>query len=173
MTEENSATQIECAECGKKIAPNKGYSYDERVYCKDCYFKDSKFGPLGDQYKECPECGNKVHVFTIKCANCGTQIHKTGTIRAKRPVKTSVILAYGILALIIIVSAFTVPGFSNKGILAWISAVSGMLIALHGLMGVMFFFLPFGFKTIYKFSAFGGGLLETIIGLYLLVWPKL
>jgi hypothetical protein len=175
MVEENQPRiidTVEC-ECGTDISNNEGYSFNGRLFCKECYFKEGKLGPMHEQYKECHNCGQTVHVFTIRCSNCNSPVHETGTISTKKPIRTSVILTYGILSLIIVVSALTIPGFSDKGLLAWVSTLFGMIFAVHGLLGVMFFFVPFGFKTLYKLNAFLLGFSETALGFFLLSWPKL
>jgi hypothetical protein len=114
-----------------------------------------------------------VHTFTIRCQHCQTQVHETGTIRIQKPVRSSVIMAYGIIALFLVVMAFTIPGFSDKGFLSWVATVFGMAIALHGLLGLMFQFLPFGFKNLRHMPAFLIGFIETAIGISLLLWPIL
>ncbi|MBU1240651.1 hypothetical protein KKF84_21035 [Myxococcota bacterium] len=159
--------------CGKEILPDEGYTFNERVYCAKCYFKESKLGPLHDQYKKCGNCQTPVHIFTIKCPQCHQPVHETGTISVKKPIRTSVILTYGIIALIIVVTALTMPTFSDKGFLAWFAVIPGMLLTVHGLLGLMFFFLPFGFKTFYRFNAFLIGLIELGLGGFLVIWPKL
>ncbi len=159
--------------CGKEILPDEGYTFNERVYCKKCYFKESPLGPMHAEYVKCNSCGREVHRYTIKCPDCHQPVHATGTISVRRPIRTSVILTYAIIALITVVTALTMPTFSDKGLLAWFSVVPGMFLFVHGLLGVMFFFLPFGFKTIYRFNAFLLGLLEAGLGSFLIIWPRL
>ncbi|MBU1413062.1 hypothetical protein KKC22_16250, partial [Myxococcota bacterium] len=100
-------------------------------------------------------------------------VHETGTIRIQKPVRSSFIMAYGIIALILVVMAFTIPSFSDKGFISCIVAVLGMGITLHGLLGLSFQFLPFGFKTLRQMHAFMVGFLEAGAGLFLLLWPIL
>ena len=162
-----------CFKCQKSLAVDEIFSFSGNAWCESCYFADNEHGPLGDQYKKCPRCNEPVHVFTIRCQNCQAPVHETGTIRIKKPIRSSVIMAYGIIALILVVMAFTIPGFSDKGFIAWIATIFGMAIAAHGFLGLLFQFLPFGLKTLRQMPAFLVGLLETSLGLFLLLWPKI
>lgn len=169
----DSPETILCFKCSKQISASETYSFSGNPLCRECFFEHPELGPMESQYKKCPKCGEIVHQFTIRCPHCHTPIHETGTIRIQKPIRSSVIMAYGIIALIIVVMAFTIPGFSDKGILAWMLAISGMAVMLHGLLGVMFRFWPLGFKTFNGATAFLGGFLESALGFYLLLWPKL
>ncbi len=158
--------------CNESFPRDDGYSFNERLYCNACYFKESTLGPLAHQYKACNSCGRQVHIYTIKCPDCGAPVHETGTISVRRPIRTSIILAYAIIALIVVVTGFTMPTFSDHGFLAWLSVVPGMAFMVHGLLGVMFLFLPFGVTTLYRLNAFLLGLMETALGAFLILWTR-
>ncbi len=169
----DSQVEQTCFKCQKPIADGEIFSLANNPWCKSCYFEAGEHGPLSEQYKKCPKCGQDVHTFTIRCQQCQSPVHETGTIRIQKPIRSSVIMAYAIIALVLVVMAFTIPGFSDKGFIAWIAALCGMGIAVHGLLGLMFQFLPFGFKTLRQSHAFLAGFAETALGLFLLLWPKL
>lgn len=169
----DSTESMTCFKCSKPTASSETFSFAGNPLCRECFFENSELGPMASQYKKCPQCGTTVHEFTIRCPQCHMPIHETGTIRIQKPIRSSVIMAYGIIALVVVVMAFTIPGFSTKGILAWLSAIFGMVVLLHGLLGVMFRFWPLGFKMLNGASAFLGGFAEAILGFYLLLWPKL
>jgi hypothetical protein len=162
-----------CFKCQKPITGDEVHSFAGNPWCHSCYYTGGELGPLADQYKKCPKCGETVHNFTIRCQRCQTPTHETGTIRVQKPIRSSVIMAYGIIALILVVMAFTIPSFSEKGWISWIAAVFGLAIAGHGLLGVMFQFLPFGLKTLRQTPALLVGLLQTLVGGLLLLWPIL
>ncbi|MBN2723702.1 MAG: hypothetical protein JXR95_06495 [Deltaproteobacteria bacterium] len=168
MAEEN----LRCT-CGTKLMEENTYSYAGIPKCKTCFFEEGKDGPMQKQYKKCPSCSHNVHTFTIKCPKCGVLIHETGTITVRRTIKSSFVIAYGLILLILFVSAMVIPGYSDKGWVAWPMTIGGFALAGHGLLGLVFFLLPFGFKTLNNLSAFLLGLSETAIGLFLLILPQL
>ncbi len=169
----DSPEKISCFKCSRALSPDETYSFSGNPLCRDCFYEKSELGPMADQYKKCPRCDTTVHLFTIRCPQCHAPIHETGTIRIQKPIRSSVIMAYGIIALVLVVMAFTIPGFSDKGLIAWLAAIFGMAVMLHGLLGVMFRFLPWGFRTVNGAGAFMAGLAESGLGFYLLLWPKL
>jgi hypothetical protein len=169
-----SETMIfKCAKCQSEVNAEEYYSFGGQEFCNKCYFEKDELGPFASQYKTCPHCQTKVNVFTIRCFKCNTQVHETGTISTKRPTSSMVIMIYGLVALILLIAAFTIPTFSDKGPISWFSTIAGLALAAHGLLGFFFFFLPFGFFQLDRFKAFGFGTIEAAIGLYLLMWPKL
>ncbi|MBU1511800.1 hypothetical protein KKD52_15715 [Myxococcota bacterium] len=169
----DSHAEQTCFKCQKSLSAVDVFSFSGNPWCESCYFEAGEQGPLTEQYRKCPKCGQTVHTFTIRCQNCQTPVHETGTIRIQKPVRSSFIMAYGIIALILVVMAFTIPSFSDKGFISWIVAVLGLGITLHGLLGLSFQFLPFGFKTLRQMHAFMVGFLEAGAGLFLLLWPIL
>jgi len=162
-----------CYKCQKPITDDEVHSFSGNPWCRSCYYTGGELGPLAEQYKKCPKCGETVHNFTIRCQHCLTPTHETGTIRVQKPIRSSVIMAYGIIALIMLVMAFTIPGFSDKGWISWIASVIGCAIAAHGLLGLMFQFLPFGLTTLRRTPALLVGLAQTLVGGLLLLWPIL
>ncbi len=169
----DSPESLNCFKCQISLSEGEVFSFSGNPWCEKCYFAESPNGPMGTQYKNCPKCGQDVHTFTIRCQNCQTPIHETGTIRVKKPIRSSVIMAYGILALVFVVMAFTIPGFSDKGFVSWISVFFGLIFALHGFLGLMFRFLPYYFRNLTAGPAFLVGLAESALGIFLLLWPKL
>lgn len=168
----DSNESISCFQCAKPTKSDEIFSFSGNPLCRECFFAN-EYGPMSAQYKKCPQCGETVHQFTIRCPHCHAHIHETGTIRVQKPIRSSVIMAYGIVVLVLVVMAFTIPGFSEKGFIAWLAAITGMLVAVHGLLGVMFNFLPLGWRTLHGMAAFLSGFLESVLGLFLLLWPKL
>lgn len=159
--------------CGAELTADNTYTYAGISKCKKCFFEAGDHGPMTSQYKNCPKCSTEVHTFTIKCPKCGSQIHETGTITVRRTIKGSFVLAYGLLMLVLLVTALVIPGHSGKGFVAWPMTIGGLAISAHGFMGPIFFMLPFGFKTLHSLGAIGVGILEAAIGLFLIFLPML
>ncbi len=169
----DSHAEQTCFKCQKPITGDELHSFAGNAWCASCYYAAGELGPLAEQYKKCPRCGQTVHNFTIRCQHCQTPTHETGTIRVQKPIRSSFIMAYGIMALVLVVMAFTIPSFSDKGWISWIVAVVGMAITVHGLLGVMFRFLPYGLKTLRQTPALLVGLAQALAGMALLLWPIL
>jgi hypothetical protein len=170
MVDENSVSQ--CNKCEVSLSDDY-YSFNDQKFCKKCYFVSGKLGPMHEQYKPCKGCGETVHIFSIKCSSCGILVHETGTIRSETPIKSAVILAYAIISVILLVTSLTIPLYSSLGFVAWVISIVGFLISLHGLLGFLFWFLPFGFVTIKRFTAFSIGTVELLLGVFLVILPKI
>jgi len=157
--------------CGKEITLENTYSFGGISKCKDCFFKEGSQGPLQEQYKKCPSCSTDVHTFTIKCPKCGAQIHETGTITVRRTIKGGMVMAYGFLVLVLLITALVIPGQTKAGWIAYPITLGGFALSVHGFLGVLFFMLPFGFKTLNNLTAFLLGFAEAAAGVLIMILP--
>ena len=162
--------------CGKKVAEEDSYTYQEESLCQDCYFGKSGQGPLSDQYRECSKCGQTIHKFTAFCPRCKSPVREIGKVEsaargsATKGIGFVVGIVVLVLASMVLVNRAAMRGMSLAAAIPLAS--SAVLLGVNGMLGLLYFryFVIVTFvRGIPGFAIGGASFILSAVLLFLLV----
>jgi len=152
---------------------NESFTYQGKTLSRDQYLGDRGFGPLADQFIDCPKCGKPLHRFAIRCDDCGALFREIGKIDAgpKGSAGKGIGFVVGVLIFALAAMVLGERGVSGGYPLpaAIAMAVSGLLLGVNGLLGLLYF-RYFALVTFLRgLVGFGLGAVSFIVAVILLV----
>ena len=153
-----------CHKCGKNLQEREVFTFVDEEYCEDCYLGEKQLGPFGDQYIECPHCGQKLNKFTVVCFACKNPIREVGKVEAQVKYMGLRILGFFVAFLVFVVGAVILgPMRIERGGDQTVATFMGVFGPIFGLAGL--FRLLFGvvFKKIPFLAGFFGKVLAVLL----------
>jgi hypothetical protein len=167
-------SSVKCT-CGKKIADEDAYSFGGDQLCRECYLGAAGQGPLGEQFQDCPKCGNAIHKFTAFCPSCHVSVREIGKVESVARGSATKGIGFVVGIVLLALAAMALGNFaseSGRSLGAVIPlGIGGFLMGVNGLLGLLYFrfFAIATFVQGIKGFALGAGSFIASVVLYVLM----